>query len=185
VANPHALPVLTATARAICERVADQLEAEADDLAETMTAAVFAEIPAFGAIATSDQRTSVLTHSVDHVRAIVLAVRTWTLPVADDLRFVNARGRLRAGQRVPLSALLHSYRVGHRTVWERLVRVLGGLDTDLNAALALTTLARTDETMRRMLSDVRRELPKPVEPAVLAAEIARLTGRERRRAHRA
>src|SRR5205823_12690511 len=52
-------------------------------------------------------------------------------------------------------------------------------------ALALTTLARTDETMRRLLSDVKRDLPKPVEPAVLAAEIARLAGRERRCASRA
>jgi signal transduction histidine kinase len=51
-------------------------------------------------------------------------------------------------------------------------------------ALALTTLARTDEGMRRMLSDVKRDLPKPIEPAVLTAEIARLTGRERRRAQR-
>ncbi len=52
-------------------------------------------------------------------------------------------------------------------------------------ALALTTLARTDEGMRRLLSDVKRDLPKPVEPAVLAAEIARLTGRERRSVQRA
>ena len=52
-------------------------------------------------------------------------------------------------------------------------------------ALALTTLARTDEGMRRMLSDVKRDLPKPVDPEVLAAEIARLTGRERRSAQRA
>ena len=51
-------------------------------------------------------------------------------------------------------------------------------------ALALTTLARTDEGTRRMLSDVKRDLPKPVEPAVLMAEIARMTGRERRRAQR-
>jgi CheY-like chemotaxis protein len=51
-------------------------------------------------------------------------------------------------------------------------------------ALALTTFARTDERMRRMLSEVKRDLPKPIEPAVLTAEIARLTGRERRRAAR-
>ena len=52
-------------------------------------------------------------------------------------------------------------------------------------ALALTTLARTDETTRRMLADVQRDLPKPVEPAVLANVIAGLAGRERRRASRA
>jgi hypothetical protein len=51
-------------------------------------------------------------------------------------------------------------------------------------ALALTTLARTDEGMR-LLSDVKRDVPKSVEPAVLADEIARLTGRERRRVQRA
>ena len=51
-------------------------------------------------------------------------------------------------------------------------------------ALALINLSRTDEGMRRMLSHVKRDLPKPVEPAILTAEIARLTGRERRRAER-
>jgi len=47
-------------------------------------------------------------------------------------------------------------------------------------ALALTSMTRTNEDMRRMLAEVKRDLPKPVEPAVLSAEIARLTGRERR-----
>ena len=51
-------------------------------------------------------------------------------------------------------------------------------------ALALTNLASTDEGARRMLADVKRDLPKPLEPAILTAEIARLTGRERRRAQR-
>jgi len=51
-------------------------------------------------------------------------------------------------------------------------------------ALALTTMSRTDESMKRLLSDVKRDLPKPVEPSVLTAEVARLTGRERRRAQR-
>ena len=51
-------------------------------------------------------------------------------------------------------------------------------------AVALTNMARTDESMKRLLSDVKRDLPKPVEPSVLTAEVARLTGRERRRAQR-
>jgi signal transduction histidine kinase/CheY-like chemotaxis protein len=51
-------------------------------------------------------------------------------------------------------------------------------------ALALTHFAQTDEHMRQMLSDVQRDIPKPVEPAVLTAAIARLTGRERRQATR-
>jgi hypothetical protein len=51
-------------------------------------------------------------------------------------------------------------------------------------ALALTNLARTDEQVREMLAGALSDLPKPVEPALLTAEIARLTGRERRRAAR-
>lgn len=51
-------------------------------------------------------------------------------------------------------------------------------------AIALTSVARQDERLRKMLASVRRQLPKPVEPALLTAEIARLTGRERRRAQR-
>jgi signal transduction histidine kinase len=51
-------------------------------------------------------------------------------------------------------------------------------------ALALTTAARSDERVRGMLADVQSDLPKPIEPAVLTAEIARLAGRERRRERR-
>jgi signal transduction histidine kinase len=51
-------------------------------------------------------------------------------------------------------------------------------------ALALTTFARSATRLGRMMTEVWRDLPKPVEPALLTAEIARLTGRERRRAER-
>lgn len=51
-------------------------------------------------------------------------------------------------------------------------------------AVALTSVARTDERLRDLLADVHSDLPKPVEPAVLTSEIARLTGRERRREQR-
>jgi signal transduction histidine kinase len=47
-------------------------------------------------------------------------------------------------------------------------------------ALALTSMAWTSEEMRKLLTEVKRDLPKPVEPSVLTAEIARLAGRERR-----
>jgi signal transduction histidine kinase/CheY-like chemotaxis protein len=51
-------------------------------------------------------------------------------------------------------------------------------------AAALTAWSRVDHRVRRMLEPVLTDLPKPVEPAVLTAEIARLTGRERRRVAR-
>ena len=51
-------------------------------------------------------------------------------------------------------------------------------------ALALTTFARSDTRLGKMIAEVQRDVPKPIEPAVLTAEIARLAGRERRRAER-
>jgi CheY-like chemotaxis protein len=47
-------------------------------------------------------------------------------------------------------------------------------------ATALTAFARTDGRVRRMLESFQRYVPKPVEPSVLTAEIARLTGRAHR-----
>jgi signal transduction histidine kinase/CheY-like chemotaxis protein len=44
-------------------------------------------------------------------------------------------------------------------------------------AVALTAAGRRDRDVGRMLAAVQCDLPKPVEPAVLAAEIARLSGR--------
>ena len=68
-----------------------------------------------------------------------------------------------------------------------LVGKVRSLDADRGGripAAALTAFARTDERVRRMLEAFQCDLPKPVEPATLTAEIARLTGRERRRAAR-
>jgi signal transduction histidine kinase len=51
-------------------------------------------------------------------------------------------------------------------------------------AAALTPVARTDARLRDLLADVQRDVPRPVEPAVLTSEIVRLAGRERRRVER-
>jgi sugar diacid utilization regulator len=131
-------PVASAT-RAICTMVADRLEADATDLAQVMAETVFREVPVYRGQRAELSRT-VLKHSLDHVHAVVRTIRTWTLPAPDELSFVRAQAALRAGQGLPLNALLHSYRLGHRTVWERLVEVLGDRDDVLDAVLALTTL---------------------------------------------
>jgi signal transduction histidine kinase/CheY-like chemotaxis protein len=68
-----------------------------------------------------------------------------------------------------------------------LISKVPSLDTERGGripAAALTVFARTDERVRRMLEAFQCDLPKPVEPATLTAEIARLTGRERRRVAR-
>jgi signal transduction histidine kinase len=51
-------------------------------------------------------------------------------------------------------------------------------------ALALTSHALTDKRLGPRLAEMQCELSKPIEPARLTAEVARLSGRERRRAQR-
>src|SRR6266446_2878315 len=114
----RSLPILDSATRDVCTRVADRL----------------------ALAATERMRQGVLDHSLDHVRAVASAIHKWELPSGAELDFVKTRASLRATQQLPLSALLHSYRLGHRTVWERLVRLLAGLDNILDASLALTTL---------------------------------------------
>jgi CheY-like chemotaxis protein len=48
-------------------------------------------------------------------------------------------------------------------------------------ALALTSLAGTDTSGGHLLARSSRDLPRPFEPALLTAEVARLAGREGRR----
>ncbi len=51
-------------------------------------------------------------------------------------------------------------------------------------AVALTAFGRIDTRLGRLLEGVHRTIPKPIEAALLTSEIARLAGRERRRAQR-
>ena len=62
-----------------------------------------------------------------------------------------------------------------------LIGKIPALDRDRGGripALALTALGRSDARLGQMIAEVHRDLPKPIEPAVLTAEIVRLTGRE-------
>jgi len=139
-AGSGALPVLDAATRSACDTVAERLEREAADLAASMTDAVFREVPVYSSQPTPAMQETVLAHSLDHVHAVARTIRRWCLPSSDELAFVRARAALRAAQHMPLSALLHSYRIGHRTVWERMVAVVGDEHDAFDAMLALTTL---------------------------------------------
>lgn len=67
----------------------------------------------------------------------------------------------------------------------RLVGKVASLEADRGGripAVALTSLASSDTSGGSLLARSVRDLPKPLEPALLTAEVARLAGREGRRA---
>jgi CheY-like chemotaxis protein len=51
-------------------------------------------------------------------------------------------------------------------------------------ALTLTTFDPIDGRLGQQIAQVQRDVPKPIEPVALTAEVARLAGRERRHAQR-
>jgi hypothetical protein len=154
MAHTSGLPSLDPTTRQTCQQVAARLALQAVDVASSMTDAVFDEVPEYRLLLAPGPRQAVFDHSLDHVRAIARAIETWCLPSSADLTFVRERASLRATQQMPLSALLHSYRLGQLTVWQRLVQLLEGSAQVLEASLALTslTLAYT-EVISTVLAD--------------------------------
>lgn len=164
------LPPLHPLTRDTCDQVADRLASEAAEVADRMTTAVLEEVPAYATLRSAELRAVIFQHSLEHVHAVARTIRMWSLPTTDELVFVRERGAMRAAQHVPLSALLHSYRLGHRTVWQHLVEYLTGCDRVVEATLALTalTLAYTDvisgalaegytERQRQLLVQVDRD----------------------------
>src|SRR5256885_4902192 len=105
-----ALPPVEIPTRSMCTIVADRLDADALDLATSMAEAVFDEVPVYRGLRTDELWQTALKHSLDHVRAVVQTIRTWTLPSPDELAFVRAQAAMRARQGLPMNALLHSYR---------------------------------------------------------------------------
>src|SRR5688572_23838770 len=74
-------------------------------------------------------------HSRRHVRAFVAAARSGRPPTGEELAFVRQRGAQRARELLPLAAVLQSYLLGQRLMWEAVVERAAG---DEPAALALT-----------------------------------------------
>jgi PucR C-terminal helix-turn-helix domain/GGDEF-like domain len=115
--------------------VLDVMEADADEIAARMAEAVLREVPDHGAVRDPRFAAEVREHSHGHVRAFVAAARAGRPPSGAELEFVRERGAQRARELLPLAAVLHSYLLGQRLMWEAVVERAGG---DERAALALT-----------------------------------------------
>jgi hypothetical protein len=115
--------------------VLDAMEADADEIAARMADAVFREVPAHRAVRDARFAAEVIEHSRLHVRAFVEAVRSGRPPSGAELEFVRERGAQRARELLPLAAVLQSYLLGQRLMWEAIVERADG---DEGAALGLT-----------------------------------------------
>jgi sugar diacid utilization regulator len=118
------------------ERVAAALLSRRAELAERTLEEIRAEIPAYAAIEDPVLLADVTEHTAenhDALRAMLLLGR----PVAaDDLAFIRPHAALRARRGVPLPDFLHAFRIGHRVIWDAILRLSEEDDEARAAALA-------------------------------------------------
>jgi hypothetical protein len=120
------------------KRVVDRMEADAEAIARRMMAGVREDVEEYKAIRDPALGAQVLAHGLAHVHAFVRAVRNGRPPSGVDLDFVRERGAQRAREQMPLDALLETYLIGQRTVWEAIVAAAGDTPEGMRSAQELT-----------------------------------------------
>jgi hypothetical protein len=115
-------------------RVAKAIDAH--DLAIAMFDAV-RSVPPYSAITAETVLDEVLDHCRSHARATLRSLEAGAVPTDAELAFVRANAARRAQQRMPLTALLHAYRVGYAVVWDRIRAEVLRQSVTIEAALTL------------------------------------------------
>ncbi|MFN8124359.1 MAG: helix-turn-helix domain-containing protein [Thermoleophilia bacterium] len=127
-------------------RVIDALELRAGEIARAMLERSHAEVPEYAAHSDPGFVEAALAHCADHVEAFLTVARRRGPLDNEELEFVRTQAVMRARQGVPLEALLHVYRAGHRAVFRAIVEAAEATRQGAEAALALTdrTLGHID-----------------------------------------
>jgi hypothetical protein len=121
-------------ALSVAHNVLDAMEADAAAIARRMADAVLREVAEHRAVRDERFAAEVFEHSHRHVLAFVAAGRSGRVPSGVALDFVRERGAQRARELLPLDAVLQSYLLGQRLMWEAVVERA----PDASAALALS-----------------------------------------------
>ena len=120
--------------------VLDQLEANAEAIARRMALAAREEVEEYAGVVDPAFAAEVLAHASEHVATFVRTSRAGRPPEGEELDFVRSRGAQRARELMPLDALLESYLIGQRTVWEAIVEAAGDSPDGMRAGQELTAL---------------------------------------------
>jgi hypothetical protein len=135
-----------ADAPAAAIEILDRLAARHDQLADWVFAAVTAEIGDYRGPSGKDSGDRDLTEfwrdvrsfGDSHIREALESVRTDGTPSPEALEYVKEVTIRRVDQRVPLDAILHAFRVGHRVVWAAVLDEAESLPEGRSAVVELT-----------------------------------------------
>ncbi|MBN8870175.1 MAG: helix-turn-helix domain-containing protein [Solirubrobacterales bacterium] len=126
--------------------ILDRLASRHDQLADRVFAAVTAEIGDYrgpSGEGSGDQDLNEFWRDVrsfgdSHIREALRSVRTGGTPSPEALEYVKEVTIRRVDQGVPLDAILHAFRVGHRVVWAAVLDEADSLPEGRSAVVELT-----------------------------------------------
>jgi hypothetical protein len=130
--------VLVTSHNELAGAVLDRLDDGAAAIANRMAEAARAEVAEYAAVRDAAFAAEVLAHAEQHVHAFVACARRGRAPSGTELDFVRARGARRARELLSLDALLETYLIGQRTIWEAIVSAAGQEPEGMRVAQALT-----------------------------------------------
>jgi sugar diacid utilization regulator len=127
----------TAELRVEVEGLLDALASQVDRIAEEMVEAIASEIPAYGQSRSSALLEGVRAHCARHAQLMFTCLREDREPRVPELAFARDAAARRVSQGIPLQALLQAFRLGHRTVWDAILRAAPATPAGSQAALGL------------------------------------------------
>ncbi len=119
------------------ERIIAAVQAREDALADGMLAEIARQIDEYAGDERAELRVAVREHCLTHVRLFLDVVVTGRALQPGELPFLPATAAQRVQQGVPLDAVLHAFRVGHRCVWDAIVATAADDPAGEAAALAM------------------------------------------------
>lgn len=136
--QPGAATVLSAPAqppaRAAAPEVASALAKRLNALGRLMLDTLVEEVPIYRRLPREQLEGEVLDVCIHNLRAFTVALGEGRLPLDDDLAAIRASAARRAGEQIPLDAVMAAYHVGGRVGWEAIVEEAHGQPEVLGAA---------------------------------------------------
>lgn len=134
---------------------ANLLERHAE-VAEEMVMAITREVPHYSHLTRSDALfADIREHCDGHTQAFLSSFLSGTPPEDLDIGFAEDAVTRRVRRGVPLGPVLHSFRVGHQAIWQRILRAAEQLEAGRTAAVLLVepSIHYTD-AMSTLVADV-------------------------------
>ena len=121
------------------DRIAAMLAARRAELATESLREIRAAIPVYGEIDDPALLADVTEHVAENHDALRSSLVRGQPVTAQDLAFIGPHAALRARRGVPLADFLQAFRIGHRVIWDAIVKLA---DEDLEARAAALDAAR-------------------------------------------